>query len=346
MSDWLKITNKSDNIVEIDIEGTIGGSWFEDGTTKEDLKAELKAIDKLEAEKIIVNIDSLGGYVSHALSIHDLLKSNKANIEVRINGMTASAATIIAMAGDKIKMSDNALFLIHNASGMAYGDKNIMDDVKDDLEKIDNRIANIYQKRNTKEKDNAEILELMNNKNGLGEWWDGEEAKENGFIDEIFEPLKAAAEVKVETLRDLKLPIPKSMIKNDTSDLKAKFETFKTWVNDKINSIKTSDVKLLDDKEVKEKITDFENEVANSETKLNEQKTANDKVITEKDKTIQAFKTKVTEFETELAKLKGNQTDINTDNDPSPAGGKPKLSENEQALEDNAENMRKWDGKN
>lgn len=193
-SDWSKITAKADKVVEIDINGFIGFDWWaneDEQNTKERMRSELKAIDEIKADKIIVNIDSFGGDVNHGISIHDLLKSNKAEIETRVTGMTASAATIIAQAGDTRTMSDNALYLVHNASAMAWGNKKAIESTIKDLEKIDGVMSNIYAKRSEKSTEHFEAL--MNESNGEGVWLDAAEALDNGLIDEKFEPTAMAA---------------------------------------------------------------------------------------------------------------------------------------------------------
>lgn len=211
MRAWSTITNKADKdkvIATIDIDGFIGFDFFLDSdemATKEAMKKELKAIDAIEADEIIVNINSFGGDINHGLSIHDLLKSNKAKVTTIVNGLTASAATVIAQAGDIRKMSDNALYLIHNASTLAYGNKLEVAGTLDELAKVDSRISNIYAKRSGKRE--SLFIDLMNENNGDGKWIDAKEAKKYGLIDEVFEPTAIAAYASNEQLQRYKLPI-------------------------------------------------------------------------------------------------------------------------------------------
>ena len=153
-SPWMTIIAKSDLEVEINIEGVIGGGFWEEDeagavNTKEQMRNELKAIGQTQASKIIVNINSYGGDVNHGISIYDMLAQNKAEIVTRVNGFTASIATVIAMAGDTREISSNSLFLIHKPSLMMLGGFN-----ENDLEKritqlkmVDTRIRDIYVKR-------------------------------------------------------------------------------------------------------------------------------------------------------------------------------------------------------
>lgn len=209
----------------IDIEGYIGFDPWESQEnqvqTKEKMKAELKKLATLKAETIIVNINSYGGDVNHGISIHDLLAEHKATIITKINGMTASAATIIAMAGDKRMMSDNALFLVHNASSIAWGDKNDVKTLVEDLKIIDERIANIYSKVTGNSVE--DMLALMNEEKGRGKWLTADEAKEKSFITEIYEPLQAAAVFSNDLIKKYGLPpIPGKSNNNDGDNIAAK----------------------------------------------------------------------------------------------------------------------------
>ena len=170
-SDWMTVHEiqdaaKQKKTVEITITGIIGGSFWDDSppdavNTREKMRAELKAIAELKADLIIVNIDSPGGSVAHGLSIHDLLATNAAEKEVRIIGMTASIATVIAQAGATRKMSENALFLVHHASMGLMGGFNSseLESVVNDLKAVDARIQAVYVKRSGKSAE--EMLSLL-----------------------------------------------------------------------------------------------------------------------------------------------------------------------------------------
>ena len=114
------IKNLSGDTAEIKIFGEIGEGWFGDGVTLDSVKTQLEGI---KAKKINVLISSLGGDVNHALAIHDILKMSNAEITTEIVGATASSGTIVAMAGSdgNRKMSNNSLFLVHNAWMLAIG---------------------------------------------------------------------------------------------------------------------------------------------------------------------------------------------------------------------------------
>ena len=203
----MKITTEVRNEVKtaiIDIDGPIGEVMFEEGTTKQGIRTQLREISDIDAEKIIVNISSPGGSVDHGLAIHDLLASHEAEVETNVIGMTASASTVIAMAGNTRKMSDNALMLIHQARIFMLVNDAKIEDIQDSLRTIDKRVAKIYAKRSGESVET--FLNKMAEKGGDGVWLTAEEALELGLIDEITEPF----ENKVETgfFNQYNLPTP------------------------------------------------------------------------------------------------------------------------------------------
>lgn len=198
ISDWTTVAvfNVGDKRqATIDIEGVIGFEpWWEDDkktTTKELMKNELKRIANLDVDTIKVQINSYGGDVNHAVSMHDLLVESKAKVITEVHGHTASAATIIAQAGNTRRMSSTALYLTHQAQTIAMGTADDMEATKKTLDTINNQIAEIYAKRSGKSV--AEMREVMDRNNGLGEWITADEALELGLIDEITEPVAVAA---------------------------------------------------------------------------------------------------------------------------------------------------------
>lgn len=209
--------NNEQTVAELTIDGIIGEDMWamDESNTKEQMRAQLKEIDGIKADKIVVNISSLGGDVDHGLAIHDLLASNPAEVETNVTGMTASAATIIAQAGNVRSMSDNALYLVHRAWTFAMGNTNDFDAMAKDLAKLDDRISNIYAKRSDKDKE--EFLELMNESNGDGIWISADEAKAYGLIDVVSEPMKAAA-MDMSVFKKYGLPKPPQADVEETED--------------------------------------------------------------------------------------------------------------------------------
>ena len=206
---WLKVTNQADDSMTIDIEGTIG--W--DEADWPHIKQQLIDIVSKAQKKLLVNIYSLGGYVADGLMIHDALKMTKAKVTTRAMSFVASAATVVAQAGDTRQMSRNGLYLIHKSSNIAWGNANEIGVVVQDLNTIDERIMELYANRSKVDKE--VIRGLMNENNGTGKWLSADEALQYGLIDEILEPSKAAAHFNPEFLIKNNLPpIPEEIMTN------------------------------------------------------------------------------------------------------------------------------------
>ncbi|MCF3941575.1 head maturation protease, ClpP-related [Oceanobacillus alkalisoli] len=135
-------------------------------------------LDNANGEDIQLTINSPGGDVYSASEIYTELKDYAGNVESRIVGVAASAASVIAMAG-KVKMSPTAQLMIHNASTIAIGDHNEMDKTSNFLKSVNKSISTSYQQKTGLNEE--ELLNLMDEET----WMDAEEAKEKGFVDEI-----------------------------------------------------------------------------------------------------------------------------------------------------------------
>jgi ATP-dependent protease ClpP protease subunit len=166
---------------ELTIYGDIAAyeSWWDDETTAKQFADELNALG--DVEDITVRINSGGGDVFAAVAIFTRLKSHKAKITVVIDGWAASAATIIAMAGDVIKIPAAASFMIHDpALGLlGYYTGEDLQTFVNELQVCKDCIINAYMTKSKKSKD--EIAELMS----ATSWFTGEQAVEQGFCDEV-----------------------------------------------------------------------------------------------------------------------------------------------------------------
>ena len=130
-----------------------------------------------KGEKLDVFISSSGGSVFAGSEIFTELKSYKGEVEVNIVGIAASAASVIAMAGDKILMSPTGTIMIHNASSIGYGDHTALTKTAEVLKVIDESIANAYEMKTGR--NHSELLELMGNET----WLSLAKAKELNFVD-------------------------------------------------------------------------------------------------------------------------------------------------------------------
>lgn len=191
----IRFLNESTDEAVIEIYGQIGYEGWDredDENTARLMSGELDRIKALNAKRITVKINSLGGDVNHALAIHDLLAEHPALVTTQINGLCASAATIVAMAGKERRMSKNALFLIHQCS--AYVGRANQEQLAQELETqktVNGRMLDIYTAAcNGKE---AEISDLLKANNGLGKWLTATEAKDFGFVTDIYNESRKTA---------------------------------------------------------------------------------------------------------------------------------------------------------
>lgn len=172
---WYQITNKADRSAEIHIFEQIGEDfWTGDGMTAKRFLSELKGLD---VDAIELHINSPGGSVFDGQAIYSMLKNHKARVDVHIDGLAASIASVIAMAGDTVTIPRNALMMIHDPSGFAMGTAEDMRKVATALDKVKTGIIAAYQDKTGK--DEAELAELMSAET----WMTGDEAVAMGFAD-------------------------------------------------------------------------------------------------------------------------------------------------------------------
>jgi ATP-dependent protease ClpP protease subunit len=132
-----------------------------------------------EAQSLTVHINSPGGQVFESRAIMSAIQAFAGKTTAVIDGVCASAATSIALACNEVEMADHGLFMIHNAMGMAFGDKTAMRDTADLLEKVEVAIVAQYAEKTGK--DAVELLAMMDAET----WFSADEALAHGFIDRI-----------------------------------------------------------------------------------------------------------------------------------------------------------------
>lgn len=181
-----RMINRGNDRGEIYLYGIIGSDgWFGDGVTAKTFADDLK---KLGAVKTIdLRINSDGGVVTDARAIYTLLVEHPAEVITHIDGIAASAASFVAMAGKQILIAEGGFVMIHNARMGAWGEADDMRRAADVLETVNETIRNTYQKRTGAK--SADIKAWMD----VETWWTGPQAVEHGFADKIVEDMKVAA---------------------------------------------------------------------------------------------------------------------------------------------------------
>lgn len=178
---WNFVPGTEEEPAQLILYGTIASaaSWWEDRVTPKQFNEELDALG--DVEEIVVRINSGGGDVLAANAIYTRLRDHKATITVKIDGWAASAATIIAMAGDKIQIAKNGIFMIHDPSMTIWSTYTAeeFEKMAEQLKTVKQSIVNAYTQRTGR--DEEEVSTLMTEET----WWTGEEAVEEGFCDEL-----------------------------------------------------------------------------------------------------------------------------------------------------------------
>jgi ATP-dependent protease ClpP protease subunit len=177
---WYKISNTAAG-AEVLLYDEIG--WF--GVTANDFARELQALD---TDAITLRINSPGGDVFDGLAIYNALRNHPATVTTRIDGLAASAASFIAMAGDKIVAEKASQIMIHDAMGAAIGlDAAEMRDMADLLDKTSGTIAGIYGDRaGTPAADWRTAMQTET-------WYTADEALAAGLVDEVADGAKPTA---------------------------------------------------------------------------------------------------------------------------------------------------------
>lgn len=157
--------------------GAIGQSWWdEEAVTAGDLA---RTLDTIGPNGIDLHVNSGGGDVFDGIAMHAMLLEHPSDVAVKVDGIAASAASFIAMAGDTVSMHRMAKMMIHNAAGLAWGNKHVMRELADVLDEIDVTIAQEYADKTGK--DQAEWAGYMDSET----WFSAQKAKELGLADEI-----------------------------------------------------------------------------------------------------------------------------------------------------------------
>ena len=185
MRRWYEIKNADEDEAEILIYDTIGTDFWGDGVSAKAFIEELGEIGS--AKDLHVRINSPGGDVFEGTAIYNALRAHAGDVRVSIDGVAASMASMVAMAGEAITMPANALMMIHNPWTFAIGDEIEMLRVADVLGKSKAGIVSAYAMRTGKTRD--DISDMMDAET----WMTGEEALEAGFATEATAEEKMAA---------------------------------------------------------------------------------------------------------------------------------------------------------
>lgn len=177
----------------IDVLDVIGETWDGYGVTSRRVSALLRSAGDRE---VVVNINSPGGDVFEGLAIYNMLRGHKGDVTVRVVGLAASAASVIAMAGDRVEIARAGFLMIHNTWVFAIGDRHDLGTVAGQLAAFDDVMAELYSLR--AKADATEIGQMMDRET----WISGRAAIEQGFADALLEADRVEASGKAKAEAD------------------------------------------------------------------------------------------------------------------------------------------------
>lgn len=172
------------NAAEIFIYEDIGEGWF-GGVSAKSFADQLKALGNVDT--IDVRINSYGGDVFDGFAIYSQLQTHKAAITTYIDGIAASIASVIAMAGEQIHIAQAGFVMVHDAWGVARGNARDLRQFAEQLDAISQSIADVYIARTGKAQ--GEVRDWMTAET----WFNSADALKHGFATKVVENMKAAA---------------------------------------------------------------------------------------------------------------------------------------------------------
>ena len=311
---WYNFQNKSNSeVATIDIYDEIG--YF--GITAKDFLEDVKSIGNKDLH---IRMNCVGGSVIDGLAIYNILKSHQGYVTVSIEGIAASMGSVIALAGDDIKMAENAYFMIHNPWGGAMGEAEEMRKTADLLDKMKSNLLSIYHHKTQLSEET--LTEMMDAET----WMDGQEALDKGFVDGLTAPVKVAAKANLDKFANVDVEKIKNSLELFNNKKSAKMtEDLKNWFNgvkeEIIEAVKGGEVAatetevsviLSDNEAISAKLTELEEGVASANAEREELAGT----LGEKESEIADLNAKIADLEAKLAKNEATETEVTTDEEP------------------------------
>jgi len=192
---WFDIKNATEESADVFIYDVVGDSWI--GT---DAGTFVKQLNALKTKRINLRINSPGGSVFDGMAIYNALARHSAEVTSYIDGLAASIASVIALAGKKVVIAENAMMMIHNPWSYAAGNSEELRKVADVLDQIKETIINTYATRTGLKRD--EIAKMMDDET----WFTAEEAIAKKLADESTTGVRAAAQFDLSIFGYAKAP--------------------------------------------------------------------------------------------------------------------------------------------
>ena len=279
------------------------------GVTAKNIVNEL---DKLESNTPInLRINSAGGDVFEGIAIYNSLKKHLGTINVEIEGLAASMASIIMLAGDNISASENSLIMIHNPSIGIQGESKDLTNKAELLDKIKTQMVGIYTSKTGMS--DKEVIKMMDNET----WLTADEAKEKGFVNNVGAALKVAANSELEVFASAPDWV-KATINNPNKSVMDSIVDTLTNLTKKITGFKEElpkGVNILDEKAIKNELVNLSQEIGNLSS-VNDELVDTLQVVATQEAEIKSLANALSEKEKEINRLNAKPTKVIADKDP------------------------------
>lgn len=195
----LRRPTETNATAEVLIYGDIGASWDEESVEASKFVRDFTALD---ADAVTIRINSIGGSVPDGIAIYNAIRRHPAAKTVVIDGIAASIASLIAMAGDTVEMTENAVLMVHAPWTFAAGNSAELRKTADVLDTWAGAMATSYARKTGKTQD--EMLALLTD--GEDHWYTAAEAQAAGFVDSVIEAMPIAASMDMDLSRFKNVP--------------------------------------------------------------------------------------------------------------------------------------------
>lgn len=197
------VDNGDNEPAEILIFDVIGDSWWEETVTAKSFVKDLQALGP--TRPLNVRINSPGGSVFDGTAIYNALKKHKGNVEVNIEGIALSMASVIAMVGDTVNMADNALMMVHNPQSVAWGESKDLRAQADLMDKAKGNLVKAYTAKSGLADD--VVSALMD----ATTWMTADEALAHGLIDNVTGAAESVVAFDSSVLKASGVRVPKHL---------------------------------------------------------------------------------------------------------------------------------------
>lgn len=217
----------------------VSDEWDDSDASAAGFRDALKELGDISQLNLYIN--SPGGDVFQGIAIYNMLKRSKAKVNVYVDGVAASIASVIAMAGDTIFMPSNSMLMIHNPYTYTMGNANELRKAADDMDQITEASKQSYLAKAGDKLDDTTLQDLMDNET----WLTAQEAVDYGLADQVLEPVQAVASINNPFAKSFR-HIPKQLL-NSVTAKKEKANQNAEWRKQLKNQLNSFDEEMLSD---------------------------------------------------------------------------------------------------